>query len=159
MLAIKVDLAKCDGCGRCTVACEMGGALSKERQGAGMRRPLLWIIESAEKCWIDICRHCEAPVCADACVAGAISPDHESGTVQVAAEKCIGCWSCVMECPFKALRLVDGRAVKCDGCRALDAPLCARFCPTGALKAAFDSRGIALRRRRERAAILGRAGT
>lgn len=158
MLSIKVDAEKCDGCGRCAAACQVGVELANKSQYAGVDQPLLWIAERGKQRRVDICRHCEMPVCADACVAGAIAAAGESGAVQLSADKCVGCWSCVMECPFGALRLIGGRALKCDGCRALNAPLCARFCPTGALEAVSGNISPAARRRRERTYILGRPG-
>jgi carbon-monoxide dehydrogenase iron sulfur subunit len=157
MLTLKVDPVKCDGCGRCAVACQVGHAFSNGGRDPGSAAPLLWIRQAGESKRIDICRHCETPVCADACVAGAIYCDKNSGTVQVAAEKCIGCYSCVMECPFSTLRLPEGIAVKCDGCRFLQGPLCVKHCPTGALQAAADSKAAAARRRRGRAVLTGRA--
>ena len=153
MLSLKIDPEKCDGCGRCTVACSMSRVLSKEQDVAGPYSPLLWVNETGMKYSIDICRHCEKPVCVDACVAGVITRNDENGIIQIDTENCIGCWSCVMECPFKALRIENNHAVKCDGCRELKTPLCVRFCPTGALKAASDSRETALQRRRERIVI------
>jgi len=156
MLAIQVDQVKCDGCGRCMAVCQTGNLLSKGRPGAGLARPLIWIAESENMRRIDICRHCETPVCADACVAGAISADQKSSTIQLSADKCIGCWSCVLACPFNALRLEGERALKCDGCLTLKNLLCVSVCPTGALKAANESTGLAAHRRRERASVMGR---
>lgn len=157
MLSIKVDAEKCDGCGRCVAVCQVGVELANKRYNAGVDQPLLRIVETGKARRIDICRHCEIPVCADACVAGAIAAAGESGVVQLSADKCVGCFSCVMECPFGALRLTGGHAFKCDGCRTLDMPLCARFCPTGALLAAPGRTGPAARRR-ERASTVGRPG-
>lgn len=151
LTTIQVDPARCDGCGRCTVACAMGGAPAEGKE-AVPRPPLLWIGEAGARRRIDICRHCETPVCANACVAGAISIDEQSGTVRIATAKCVGCYSCIMECPFQALRLSGGKAIKCDGCSGLSSPLCARFCPTGALQAARGG-GLAPRRRRNRAVV------
>lgn len=165
MLSIKVDPEKCDGCGRCTAACSLGRMLravapecesgEKKYTVTELAQPLLWLTGNKEY-RIDLCRHCEKPVCVDVCVAGAIKPEENSITVQIQFEKCVGCWSCVMECPFGAIRLFDGSAVKCDGCPGYVAPLCAHFCPTGALQADCRSTGNAIRRRRERASVPGR---
>ncbi len=157
MLTLKVDPVKCDGCGRCAVACQVGHAFSSGGRLPVFAAPLLWIRQSGDSKRIEICRHCETPVCADACVAGAIYCDAGSGTVQVCADKCIGCYSCVMDCPFGALCLQEGLAAKCDGCRDINGPLCAKHCPTGALQTAADSRAAAASRRRGRLLLTGRA--
>ncbi len=160
MFELKIDRDKCNGCGRCLTACSIGREISAEKNGAsrltGLQKaplpPLLWIRQGADGCRIDLCRHCKRPLCVDACVAGAISVEPGSGTVQIATEKCVGCWSCVMECPFAAIRMAEGgKAAKCNRCLALGMPLCARFCPTEALQVVRSGS-----RQRERAAIIGR---
>ena len=158
MINLKVDSDKCDGCGRCLVACTLGRALVGSNNRRAPLSHLLWIENSNNNQQIDLCRHCETPICKDACVASAIKTDSRSGTVVIHNDKCIGCWSCVMECPFRALRLKEAHAFKCDGCNELTSPLCAKFCPTGALQFSADNRGTALRRRRERALNLGNNG-
>jgi Fe-S-cluster-containing dehydrogenase component len=76
---------------------------------------------------------------------GAIEEDARTGTVQVRDEKCIGCFTCLLVCPYGAVRLSFDRkkAYKCDGCRDLLreglTPACASGCPTQALSFAdFD---------------------
>lgn len=161
MLALKVDESRCTGCGLCQAACSLGQGIG----GPGNRlalgqlpEPLLQVQENAGKRQISLCRHCENPVCVDACVAGALAADMALGTVRVDQSKCVGCYSCVMECPFGAPRVAGragtgsghGKMRKCDGCSTWEMPLCARFCPTGALQAARSSHETAARRRRER---------
>jgi carbon-monoxide dehydrogenase iron sulfur subunit len=61
--------------------------------------------------------------------------DPESGLVYVDMEKCIGCWTCVMVCPFAAVAPDPDRkkAFKCDLCKGLDVPACVAGCPNQAL--------------------------
>ena len=79
----------------------------------------------------------------------------------VDAEKCIGCKSCVVACPFGVMQIVvsaNGRAAahKCDLCHGRDAgPACVQNCPAQALQLATDSALNALAKtRRLRAARL-----
>ena len=81
------------------------------------------------------CRHCEEPLCISACISGALSKD-ETGAVMVDRSKCIGCGSCVMVCPYGAVRITkEGTANKCQLCmnNSCGEPLCVRKCPNGAI--------------------------
>jgi len=90
-----------------------------------------------------MCRHCEVAECVLACKNGALYKD-EAGRVLVDEEKCVGCWMCVMACPFGAIsRNVEKHNVPavpsngvnhhCDLCPDRDFPACVRICPTQAL--------------------------
>jgi carbon-monoxide dehydrogenase iron sulfur subunit len=50
-------------------------------------------------------------------------------------DKCIGCWTCVMVCPYGVIgrHLETRTAYRCDRCPDLDEPACVSACPTGAL--------------------------
>ena len=80
------------------------------------------------------CRHCEDAPCLDACPSGALYRSPE-GKVLRHDERCIGCWMCVMVCPFGAPQPYRGsrKIIKCDGCEGMEAPYCVEDCPTGAL--------------------------
>jgi carbon-monoxide dehydrogenase iron sulfur subunit len=69
--------------------------------------------------------------------------DEVTGAVMVDAERCIGCWTCIMACPYGAIRR-DGRnghavALKCDLCPGLEVPACVANCPNRALTYAEES--------------------
>ncbi len=82
------------------------------------------------------CQHCSPAACVDACISGAM---HKEGDATVCdTERCVGCWMCVMACPFDAIT-PQKTAWKCDLCpnrsersgRARYA--CVEACPTEAL--------------------------
>ena len=81
------------------------------------------------------CRHCEEPACVDVCIAGGVIKDEETGIVRFDKDKCVGCWSCTMVCPFGAIIRVSrvGFAQKCDRCTERELPACVEACPTKAL--------------------------
>jgi Fe-S-cluster-containing hydrogenase component 2 len=51
-----------------------------------------------------LCHHCEAAPCARSCPNGAISRVNDS--VQVNQDKCIGCKSCAVACPFGTMQIL-----------------------------------------------------
>lgn len=96
-----------------------------------------------------LCRQCEDKPCAAACPNQAIvSCD---GVVKVEQSRCIGCKSCVVACPYGAIRVATrpvansgglfrtqgqkAEALKCDLCaHRLAGPACVEVCPTQALR-------------------------
>ncbi|MGE5576303.1 MAG: 4Fe-4S dicluster domain-containing protein, partial [Syntrophothermus sp.] len=70
----------------------------------------------------------------DACMTGAMhfEPD---GRVVNDPDRCVGCWMCLMVCPFGAITTQQQPklALKCDRCPDLSQPACVSACPTHAL--------------------------
>ena len=62
------------------------------------------------------CRHCDDPLCMKNCIAGAISK--VDGVVKIDREKCVGCFTCVLSCPYGCIAPdKDGHsATKCELC-------------------------------------------
>jgi anaerobic dimethyl sulfoxide reductase subunit B len=85
------------------------------------------------------CMHCVDPVCVQACPEGAISKNADTGVVVVDRDKCIGCKTCLKECPFKAPAFgIDKKMQKCNMCVnkidfTSENPPCVATCPTKAL--------------------------
>jgi formate dehydrogenase iron-sulfur subunit len=87
----------------------------------------------------DVCKHCAAAPCQQACPTGAIVYN-EFANVYVQADICNGCAYCVAACPFGVITRshFDGRAHKCTLCydRQADGlvPACAKTCPTASIQ-------------------------
>ena len=82
------------------------------------------------------CRHCEDAPCVAACMSGAMTKDPETGEVKHNVDRCVGCWMCVMTCPYGVIgRDTEGKKVvsKCDLCPDRETPACVEFCPNDAL--------------------------
>ena len=86
------------------------------------------------------CRHCEDPICVKSCIAGALSK--KDGVIEIDHDKCVGCLTCVLVCPYGAV-VEDGSGVaqKCELCtkNASGQPACVAGCPNGAI--VFEERG------------------
>lgn len=81
------------------------------------------------------CRHCDEPRCVWSCVTGALSKDPVTGIVTHDPEKCIGCWTCLVACPYGAIARDPERhqVAKCDLCPDREVPVCVAVCPNRAL--------------------------
>ena len=87
----------------------------------------------------DVCKHCVAAPCQQACPTGAIIRN-EFDNVYIQPDVCNGCGYCVPACPYGVITQVphDGRAFKCTLCydRQKDGlePACAKACPTESIQ-------------------------
>ncbi len=88
------------------------------------------------------CRHCEDPICVRSCIAGALSV--EDGVISIDHDRCVGCLTCVLVCPYGAV-IEDGTGVaqKCELClkNLSGEPACVKGCPNGAI--VYEERGKA----------------
>ncbi len=82
------------------------------------------------------CRHCNDAICVKSCIAGALTKEN-SGMVKIDKNKCVGCYTCVLVCPFGAIRpSADGKsAQKCMLCtdNNFGTPSCVANCPNQAI--------------------------
>jgi carbon-monoxide dehydrogenase iron sulfur subunit len=80
------------------------------------------------------CRHCTEALCVKNCIAGALS--QVDGLIVIDQEKCVGCYSCIMACPFGALMSnEEGVMQKCELCatNSHGQPVCVQGCPNKAI--------------------------
>ncbi|MBR1562374.1 MAG: 4Fe-4S binding protein [Ruminococcus sp.] len=80
------------------------------------------------------CRHCKDPLCVKSCIAGAISI--EDGVIKIDRNKCVGCLTCVLVCPYGAVAAGEsGAAQKCELClsNSCGEPACVKGCPNNAI--------------------------
>ncbi len=139
MKELFVRLDHCLGCRSCEMACAVEHSENKSLYGAIAEKPLPMrrlYVEMAEGQKIPmVCRHCEDAPCAAVCNSGAMRQDPVTGVVDRDQEKCLGCWMCVMVCPYGVIGQQKGGrvAVKCDRCSSRLIPACVEACPTGTL--------------------------
>lgn len=95
-----IDLAACDGCGKCTDVCARSHFIPGDREF--MR--LFNMQESTDTApyWFPRpCFHCDNPPCTRVCPVGATFK-RQDGIVLIDNERCIGCRFCMAACPYSA---------------------------------------------------------
>ena len=140
MKKIYCNIRKCLGCGSCEIACAIEHSKSKALDTAIRERPLPIKRRKAQFVITGVavstgCHHCEDAPCVTACMSGAMFKDKKTGQTKHDKDRCVGCWMCIMSCPFGALtrQKEEKLAVKCDLCPDRDMPACVEACHTGAL--------------------------
>ncbi|MFH2059493.1 MAG: 4Fe-4S dicluster domain-containing protein [Pseudomonadota bacterium] len=134
---VKTEL--CTGCNTCKIACAVEHSQSKNLFAAINETPrpksrvYVEYLPGNTKIPI-LCRHCEEAPCVNACISGAITRT-DLNTVVTDNDKCIGCWTCVMVCPYGVIGRdkAQAKAYRCDRCPDLETPACVSSCPTNAL--------------------------
>lgn len=124
MKAIFVNPELCIACKTCEIVCAVYHSSLSKRFPEVLVEPIPPVprvrVEPTElESGFPIqCPHCEDAPCLDACPAAALYRDEE-GLVLIHDKRCIGCWMCVMVCPFSAPQPFRHfrKVVKCDRCR------------------------------------------
>ncbi|MCD6453075.1 MAG: 4Fe-4S dicluster domain-containing protein [Dehalococcoidales bacterium] len=140
MKRIQINESVCIGCGLCEVYCQLEHSQSKDlikvfkreypqpvsRLSVEQREPISFAVQ---------CRHCDESPCVYACLTGALQRDPDTGIVTVDIDRCAGCWTCMLACPYSVIRqdLYQGKIAKCDLCKGREIPACVENCPNEAL--------------------------
>ena len=144
MKRIYVNEQWCLGCHLCEYECMYANSgldeMFKLKGKAGKDILPRILVEGDEKSPIHFavnCRHCSGTACVNGCIAGALTKTDE-GMVVIDKEKCVGCFTCVLLCPFGAIMpAADGKAAqKCMLCTdniKNGEPNCVKYCPNNAI--------------------------
>ena len=137
MKRIYVDERWCLSCHLCEYYCAHanlgGGDMALTLMGRRIE-PRICVEEGGAVSFAVSCRHCERPLCKLACITGAISV--EQGVVKIDRARCVGCYTCVLSCPYGAVMpSADGPALKCELCmdNTGGQPACVEHCPNRAI--------------------------
>ena len=137
-----IDCDRCIGCKGCQVACKMQNtvALGQGRNKVCTIGPSGVFPNLQMYFMTAMCQQCREPACVEVCPTGACWKDPEDGVIKIDKNMCMGCGSCMRECPYgsiranKELRVAD----KCDICAEErergGVPACVRNCSGSALK-------------------------
>ena len=137
MKRIYVNEQWCLGCHLCEYYCafaNLGGDDMVKALKDVEIRPRIRIEEKDGVCFAVACRHCKEPLCVMACISGALSV--QSGIIAIDQSKCVGCYTCILSCPYGAIRPSgNGVMQKCELCaqNAGGTPACVQGCPNQAI--------------------------
>ena len=149
MKRIYVNEKWCLGCHLCEYNCAFANSGRTDMASTLKGKPIYprIRIEEAEKtaqagksaqtekiCYAVSCRHCADPLCVKACISGALT--QEDGVIRIDRSRCVGCFTCVLVCPYGALSPDgDGVMQKCELClrNAVGEPACVAGCPNRAI--------------------------
>ena len=137
MKRIYVNEEWCLGCRLCEYNCAFANSGLKNMAQALKGKPIfprIHVEDNGRITYAVSCRHCEDPLCVKSCIAGAIRK--ENGVVKIDRDRCVGCFTCVLVCPYGALAADEnGVMQKCELClaNACGAPACVKGCPNNAI--------------------------
>lgn len=144
----------CMGCHACEIACVIAHNDEQYPDSTTVFQPRIKAFNTPTLRAAVTCRHCEDAPCASVCPTQALI--RKDNSIQLVQEKCIGCKSCVLACPFGAMSMVanpaDNSTVahKCDLCA--DRPegqACVEACPTQALQLVSEQTLVAHRQEKQ----------
>lgn len=137
MKRVYVNEKWCLGCHLCEYNCAFANSGMKNMAKALKNKPIyprIHIEEGDKITYAVSCRHCTNPLCVRSCISGALSI--HDGVIQIDKNKCVGCLTCILVCPYGALAQGETGAVqKCELClsNACGEPACVKGCPNNAI--------------------------
>ncbi len=143
MKRVYVNEKWCLGCHLCEYYCAFANTGMKDMAKALCNleiRPRIRIEEQDDISFAVSCRHCDEPLCVKSCITGALS--RENGVIVIDSDKCVGCFTCILACPYGAISQSETGAIqKCELCAKTNdgIPQCVAGCPNGAI--VFEDRG------------------
>lgn len=137
MKRIYVNEKWCLGCHLCEYYCAFANS-GKDSMVKALKNvtinPRIRIEERGGISFAVSCRHCEEPLCTKSCITGALSVN--DGVIQIDKDKCVGCYTCILTCPYGAIVPSETGAIqKCELCinNSSGTPACVAGCPNKAI--------------------------
>jgi carbon-monoxide dehydrogenase iron sulfur subunit len=129
MKQIRLNIAKCTGCGQCALTCAY-----KNSQKFDLAKSDIHILQWEDICLSvpQLCQQCEDAPCISACATEALAFDGKTGAIILDKDLCTQCSVCQDECRYQVIRLDEaGYPRTCDLCAG--DPQCVKVCYPGCL--------------------------
>ena len=143
MKRIYVKEKWCLGCLLCEYYCAYANSgvsnMVKALKGVKIN-PRIHIEEENGVSFAVSCRHCKDPLCVKSCITGSLRV--VDGVVTFNKEKCVGCYTCILSCPYGAVMPSENGVIqKCELCikNSCGSPACVSGCPNQAI--VFEEHG------------------
>jgi carbon-monoxide dehydrogenase iron sulfur subunit len=127
----------CLGCHLCEYNCAFANSgvsdMAKALKGKEIY-PRIRVEDNGSITYAVSCRHCTDAICVKSCISGALSK--RDGTVCIDKNKCVGCYTCILVCPYGAIsHNEEGAVQKCELCleNSCGSPACVQGCPNRAI--------------------------
>ncbi len=135
---VLVNEQVCMGCRLCEVYCRLAHSTKTDIVKAFRRENNLprVKVESGNPVFFSLrCQHCMDAPCLSACLTGSLSRDEKTGAIINDEDRCTGCWTCILACPYGAVKqdVLQHKTVRCDLCSGREMPACVVHCPNDAL--------------------------
>ncbi|MBT7956640.1 MAG: 4Fe-4S dicluster domain-containing protein, partial [Rhodospirillaceae bacterium] len=101
-----VDINRCVGCQTCTIACKHANDTVPGVQWRKVLDVETGKFPNVQRMFMVVgCQHCAEPPCVPVCPTGA-TKQRDDGLVTMDYDRCIGCASCAVACPYQARTIV-----------------------------------------------------
>jgi carbon-monoxide dehydrogenase iron sulfur subunit len=129
MKQIRLNIAKCTGCGQCVLTCTY-----RNSQKFDLEQSDIHVLQWENICLSvpHLCQQCEDAPCIAACPTDALAFHADTGAITLDKDLCTQCSACRDDCRYQVIHIdYAGYPRTCDLCEG--DPLCVKVCYPGSL--------------------------
>jgi carbon-monoxide dehydrogenase iron sulfur subunit len=129
MKQIRLNIAKCSGCGQCALTCAY-----RNSQKFDLEQSSIHVLQWEDICLSvpQLCQQCVDAPCISACQTEALTFHSVTGAIIIDKDLCTQCSVCKDECRYQVIHVdYDGFPQTCDLCGG--DPQCVKVCYPGCL--------------------------
>ncbi len=115
-MGMVIDLKRCIGCYACQLSCKAEHGTPRGVFFARVLKQEEGQYPTVSQTFLPVlCNHCEDPPCVEVCPTGASFVWEDDGTVDIDHDKCVGCRTCMLACPYSNRYFNDSPGVYYEG--------------------------------------------